>query len=143
MTQAALTSTLARYLPTRCILRRFIYMVLGMWLSWFALFAWLSCVKGCASFFWGWMMVASLVFGIVFSCYVWALTASIAIIVKTLGFSSRPNWLGSWPQPVGIAILGWLVSAIGLLVLTLLFKFIDTGSPFGQWYLGFVALFLG
>lgn len=143
MAQDTILNTLYKYLPTKHIFTRFLYTVLGMWLLWFVFLSWLACADGCQNYFWGWLLLVCLTFGVTFASLVWAFPAFLECIARLLGRRS-PNitWLGSWPQPIGIAVLGWLTSVLSLLIYQLLFQAIGEESPFPHWYFGFMELLI-
>ena len=134
--------SLVQFMPSHISLRRFVYTVVVCWLLWFAFLSALSCTDGCSATFVVWAFAACLPFGFSFACFCWALAATASCISTLISKRSAFAWVGSWPEPIGAALMGWLGHVFGLLLFQLFFSASGTIAPFVAWYLGFLPSFI-
>ena len=130
--------SLIRFLPDRQLPVRFTLSAIALWLVWFVLLGSLTCTEGCSFSTWGWAFAVCFFLSLSFACFGWALAATACCISKLLSRNCGFAWVGEWPRPIGVVLIGCCGHLFSVAIFQLLFAAVGAAGPLSQWYLGFL-----
>jgi hypothetical protein len=134
-------TALSPFLPSAHTIRWVCYMGLAIGALFCALIASIECRHHvCGATELSVYFSLSLVFGLAWSLFFFALFATLDSILRLLGSGSTTSWLGVWPKPVGVAVIGWVAHLATLVGLKAFYLAVSPSSSIfpGAWYLGFL-----